>query len=58
MPKYKVTYSEHQIREIDIEADTPEEAERIVMDGDADYDTSHEVDADVADVCDVELVEE
>ena len=57
MPKYKVTYSESSIREIDIEAESPEEAKRMVNDGEANYDESHEVDCEVTGVCSVEELE-
>jgi hypothetical protein len=50
MPKYKVSYTESVIREIDIEAETAEEAERMVIACDADYDQSCEVDATVVSV--------
>lgn len=40
--KYLVKYSEHQCRCITVEADTAEEAERMVMDGDVDYEDSVE----------------
>jgi hypothetical protein len=52
--KYQVGYSESQIRNITVEADSPEEAERMVMDGDVDYSESVEVDATVVSVNSVE----
>jgi hypothetical protein len=54
MTKYTVSYTESVIREIDIEAETAEEAENMVMDGSADYDQSCEVDATVVSVNSVE----
>jgi hypothetical protein len=58
MVRYRVDYSEHRMMSIEIEADTPEEAERIVMDGEADYNTSHEDDAEVVSVNYVEEIPE
>jgi hypothetical protein len=52
--KFKVSYSENVQREIDIEAESAEEAEAMVMDGRADYDESCEVDATVVSVNGVE----
>jgi len=54
--KFKVSYTESTIRELEIEADSPEEAERKVIDGDADYDESCEVDATVVGVNSVEEI--
>lgn len=54
---YQVSYSEHQIRTIIVKADTAEEAERMVMDGDVDYSESTEVDATVVSINSSELVE-
>jgi hypothetical protein len=55
--KYKVSYSEHVLRDIDVEADCAEEAERMVLDGEVDYDQSVEVDAEVTCVNSSELIE-
>ncbi len=55
MPHYKVTFAEHVLREIDIEADTPEAAADIVRSGEADYLDAVEVDVEL---CDVTRVEE
>ena len=55
--KYKVAYSESSIREIDIEANSPEEAIDMVRDGDVDYNASCEVDATVTDVISAEELE-
>lgn len=55
MPRYKVTYTEHVIRSVDIEANTPEEARNDVQNGLIDYGESVEVDAEL---CDVTRVEE
>ena len=57
MPKFTVRYSEHAIREIVVEADSAEEAERKVIDGDVDFDKSSEVDATVTGVNSVTEVE-
>ncbi|MDD2246363.1 MAG: hypothetical protein PHC39_04695 [Proteiniphilum sp.] len=48
--KFKVSYTESVIREIDIDAKDAKEAEDVVMDGRADYDQSCEVDATVVSV--------
>jgi hypothetical protein len=53
MPKYIVCYSEHSIREIAVTAKSAEEAERMVMDGDVEYDDSELLDAEVSSVDDV-----
>ncbi len=58
MPKYKVTYSESQIREIYIEAESPDEAEQMVKVGYVEYDESRQLDATVMDVNSVELIKE
>ena len=58
MPRYKVSYSEHRYMEIDIEADTPEEAEKMVSDGNVDFDEAYEKDCEIASVNDVEEIEE
>ena len=55
--KYLVSYTEIQIRELRVEADSPEEAEAKVLDGDVDYDESSQVDATVSGVNSVEEVE-
>ena len=55
MPKYKVTYAEHVLREIEIDAESPEEAADIVRSGQADYTTAIEYDVEL---CDVTRVEE
>ena len=44
MKRWFVTYSESRLMEIEVEADNEEEAERIVMDGEADYATATEID--------------
>ena len=54
--KFTVSYSESQIREIDIEAESAEEAERMVLEGDADYGESREIDATVMSVNSVEEI--
>jgi hypothetical protein len=38
MPKFIVSYSEHSLREIAVTAETAEEAERMVLEGDLDVD--------------------
>ena len=50
MIKYRVNYTEAVRREIDVEAETAEEAESMVMDGSVDYDESCEVDSTVVSV--------
>ena len=57
MPKYKVSYSEHRHMEIDIDADSPEEAEEMILNGDADFDQAYERDAEIASVNEVEEIE-
>jgi hypothetical protein len=51
MKRYKVTYSEHSIREIDVEANSAEEAEDLVRSGSVDCDDSHEIDVELCDIC-------
>jgi hypothetical protein len=48
--RYCVSYSERSIREIIVEANSEEEAERMVMDGDVDYDESSELDAEIINI--------
>lgn len=55
--RYIVKYSEVQQRCITVEAASAEEAERMVMDGDVDYDESVEEDAIITSVNSAELVE-
>ena len=43
--------------EIDIEANTPEEAEKMVSDGNVDFDGAYERDAEIASVNSVEEIE-
>jgi len=50
MKRWTVCYSEKRLMEVIVEADTQEEAEDIVMDGGADYDSAVELDAHVLDV--------
>lgn len=57
MTKYKVTYAEHVLREIEIEADNPEEAKDIVSSGCADYDNAVETDVELCDITSVEEIE-
>jgi hypothetical protein len=55
--KYKVCYSEFSTHEIEINAKSAEEAERMVLDGDGvDYTTSHERDAELVSVNSVEAI--
>jgi hypothetical protein len=51
--RYLVSYSEHQQRTIEVDADTPEDAEAMVMEGRADYEGSSQVDAEIVSVNDV-----
>ena len=48
--KYLVNYSENHIYEIIVEADSKEEAEEIVNNGDADFDTAREIDSTLVDI--------
>lgn len=48
--KYLISYTEVQIRNIEVNADSAEEAENMVMDGDVDFDTSSETDATVTSI--------
>ena len=50
MKKFLVNYSENHIYEIIIEAETKEEAEEIVNNGDADYRASREIDCTLVDI--------
>lgn len=50
MPRFKVTYSEHILRSIDIEAISAAAAEQAVLGGSADYNESVEEDAEVVSV--------
>ncbi len=56
MKKFLVNYSENHIYEIVIEAESKEEAERIVSDGDADYDTAKEIDSTLVDINNTEEI--
>lgn len=58
MSRWTVCYSENRIMEIIVEADTQEDAERMVMDGDVDYDTATELDADITNVNDSEFLDD
>ena len=57
MQKFKVTYTETIVREIDIEANTAEEAEQMVSSGRFDPDDAYETDAELAHVDSVEAIE-
>jgi hypothetical protein len=57
MPMFKVCYTESVVKEIDIEAESAEEAERIVDDGGADYDAAVESDAEIVCIDSVEEIE-
>lgn len=57
MAKYKVTYAEHVLREIEIDAKSPEEAADVVRSGQADYNTAVECDVELCDVTRVEEIE-
>ena len=50
MKKFLVNYSENHIYEIVIEAETKEEAEEIVNNGDADYSMAREIDSTLVDI--------
>lgn len=56
MERYLVNYTESAIRKIVVTADSAEEAERMVMRGDVDYDESDFVDCDIVCVNDVQKV--
>ena len=57
MTKYKVTYAEHVLREIEIDAETPEAAADFVRFGKADYNDAVETDVELCDVTRVEVIE-
>ncbi len=48
--KFKVSYTENVMKELVVDADSTEEAERMVMDGDCDYDGAFETDAYVFEI--------
>jgi hypothetical protein len=58
MKRWTVCYTEKRIMEIIVEADTQEEAEEIVSDGGADYDSAIELDAQVLDVNNSEFLDD
>lgn len=58
MKRWTVCYSEKRLMEIIVEADTQEEAENMVMDGDADYDSAVELDAHILDVNNSEFLDD
>ena len=58
MKKFLVNYSENHIYEIVIEAETKEEAEEIVNNGDADFDKAREIDCTLVDINHTEEVAE
>lgn len=47
MKRWTVCYSEKRLMEVIVEADTQEEAEDIVIDGGADYESALELDAHI-----------
>ena len=54
MSLWNVSYSEHRIMNIIVEAENEEEAERMVMDGEVDYGEASEQDAEIVSVNSVE----
>lgn len=53
MKRWMVSYSENRLMELIVEAESEEEAERMVLNGDADYDKAYEQDAEIVSVNDV-----
>ena len=58
MTRWTVCYTEKRIMEIIVEADTQEEAEDMVMDGGADYDSAIELDACLVDINNSEFLDD
>lgn len=58
MKRWTVCYSEKRLMEVIVEADTQEEAEDIVIDGGADYDSALELDAHILDVNNSEFLDD
>jgi hypothetical protein len=58
MKRWTVCYSEKRLMEVIVEADTQEEAEDIVIDGGADYDSAVELDAHILDVNNSEFLDD
>lgn len=58
MKRWTVWYSERRLMEVIVEADTQEEAEDIVMDGGADYDSAVELDAHILDINNSEFLDD
>lgn len=58
MKRWTVCYSENRLMEIIVEADNQEDAERMVIDGDVDYDEATELDADVTHVNNSEFLDD
>ena len=57
MNRYWVTYSEHRIMEVVVEAENEDEAKALVMEGGADYVSANELDAEVTSVNSVTFVD-
>lgn len=55
MKRWFVTYSEHRLMEVEVEAENEDEAQNIVLEGGADYESAREIDAEVTDVSNVEF---
>jgi hypothetical protein len=58
MKRWTVCYTEKRIMEVIVEADSQEEAEDIVGDGGADYDSAVELDAHILDVNNSEFLDD
>jgi hypothetical protein len=58
MKRWTVCYTEKRIMEVIVKADTQEEAEDIVMDGGADYDSAVELDAHLVDINNSEFLDD
>jgi hypothetical protein len=58
MKRWTVCYSEKRLMEVIVEADTQEEAEAIVNDGEADYDSALELDAHILHVNNSEFLDD
>jgi capsular polysaccharide biosynthesis protein len=58
MPRYVVGYSEHRIMNITVEAESKDEAEKMVSEGNVDFDDATEQDAEVTSVNSVEEIKD
>jgi len=58
MKRWTVSYSERRLMEVIVEANTQEEAEDIVSDGGADYDSAIELDVCLVDINNSEFLDD